>query len=518
MQQRKRALVFGLDGATWSIIKPLADKGVLPTFKKLMNAGAWGTMDSVIPPGTPSGWSSIMSGFTPSKHGYFNFVKINKDYSLSLCLSDTMKSKAIWDHMDENGKRSLLINIPTSYPPQRINGVVVAGMQAPGLNSEFTHPSNIRQYVLESVPNYTIDLEFRIYGQGKQFLRALQHSTNQRLSLFKHLANKDEYDFMCLVITETDRLQHLWWNDKALSKFYVFLDEILSEIVTECQKRDALLFIVSDHGFGKIKRQISINSFLHEKGYLKYKHAGQNRVTTLRYKVHDIGLDPLVNILPLKMRQWLKNRFMESDAEKASRIDWSQTKAFTITSFCEIILNSERRFSQGIIASRDIRELKQKIINDLEMWVDSETGLKPLQAVYDAEYLYTDTAQLDEFGDIAVLPSMKDGYAATPHYQEKPIIPAHKETGNHDVPGVFLAYGDWIKDKGYLGNVSIYDVAPTILHVYGLPVPQDIDGRVLTEIFADDSEAARRPVRYQEVDEQQRLRARIKDIKESGDL
>lgn len=518
MKAVRRVILLGLDGGTWDIITPLVQDGRLPTFKHLMENGAWARMPSTIPPGTPSGWGAIMTGVSPGKHGYFNFTKVNRDYSVSLCLSDSLRAKAIWDYMDDAGRRSLLLNLPISYPPQRINGVVVSGMQTPGLHSEFTYPPELKQYVLQNLPDYVIDLEFRIYGQGQRFLSALRHAAERRFQLFERLISEGSFDFMSLVVTETDRLQHLWWNEKAVSEFYSFLDTKIAHLLQTCENQDTMLVLASDHGFAEIQRQFSLNSFLKQKGYLEYRRSGQNLVTTLRYALHDLGLDSLVNSIPVRLRTRLKERFMETDAQKAERIDWQSTLAFSLTSFCEIMLNSESRFDGGVVTDDNMHRVKTELIRDLLGWRDPDTGHSPLTAVYDADELYADAPYAREFADIVVLPAMDKGYAATPHYQDRPIVPAHRATGNHDVMGIFLAYGDTVAPAGNVGTVTMYDVAPTILHALGIAIPSNIDGRVLSELFVDGSEPATRPVAWQDKTEKERLRRRARKLRLRNDI
>lgn len=64
--------------------------------------------------------------------------------------------------------------------------------------------------------------------------------------------------------------------------------------------------------------------------------------------------------------------------------------------------------------------------------------------------------------------------------------------GTHKVHGIFIAYGKDIKKNYKINEVKIYDIAPTILHIFNLPIPNDIDGKVLIEIFEPESEIARR--------------------------
>ncbi|WP_193383885.1 hypothetical protein [Pyrococcus yayanosii] len=102
--------------------------------------------------------------------------------------------------------------------------------------------------------------------------------------------------------------------------------------------------------------------------------------------------------------------------------------------------------------------------------------------------------------------------------------PFRRGTPAHRLNGIFLAYGPGIK-KGYkIENAKIYDIAPTILHIFGLPIPNDMDGRVLMEIFEEDSEFAKRkpkyvdPSYYEKKQEDEKLKKAIKNLKLKGKL
>ena len=88
----------------------------------------------------------------------------------------------------------------------------------------------------------------------------------------------------------------------------------------------------------------------------------------------------------------------------------------------------------------------------------------------------------------------------------------------HKLHGIFLACGPGIKESVEIQGASIYDLAPTILHLFGLPVPKDIDGRVLKEIFNEDSSLAREEVQYQQVDEMARVKDKIRELKTLGKI
>ena len=107
----KRTLIIGLDGATWDVIKPLAEEGKLSTFKKLMEEGVWGDLESTIPPITSPAWFSLATGMNPGKLGVFDFLsRKDNTYKLHPATSSDFRKKAIWDYVSCDGDKKVREN------------------------------------------------------------------------------------------------------------------------------------------------------------------------------------------------------------------------------------------------------------------------------------------------------------------------------------------------------------------------------------------------------------------------
>ncbi len=73
--KKPRVFIIGLDSATWDLINPWIQQGLLPNLAKLVEGGASGRLQSAIPPLTPPAWTSFMTGKNPGKHGIFHFLE-----------------------------------------------------------------------------------------------------------------------------------------------------------------------------------------------------------------------------------------------------------------------------------------------------------------------------------------------------------------------------------------------------------------------------------------------------------
>jgi len=191
--QNKRVIIIGLDGATWDLLTPWVNKQDLPNFKILMENGCFGTLESTIPHITPPAWTSMSTGKNPGKHGIFDFSSIIKDTdnvrNLDLYNSRSKKSKEIWDYLN---MKSIIVNVPVTYPPRKINGIMVTGMYTPHMESDFTYPEEVKKEILELFPDYKIELNLNEYMDNKQnFLGDLYKLTEERIKLFWHFFRKD---------------------------------------------------------------------------------------------------------------------------------------------------------------------------------------------------------------------------------------------------------------------------------------------------------------------------------------
>ncbi|MDO8141482.1 MAG: alkaline phosphatase family protein, partial [Candidatus Brocadiales bacterium] len=125
-----KIVVIGIDSATFDIIEPLVNQGKLPVFTRFMKEGVWGRLQSTIPPVTPPAWTSLVTGKNPGKHGIFDFYGYTTNgYERPIINSQAIKAKTLWNILSEGGKSVGIINVPLTYPPEKVNGFLIPGMQ-----------------------------------------------------------------------------------------------------------------------------------------------------------------------------------------------------------------------------------------------------------------------------------------------------------------------------------------------------------------------------------------------------
>jgi len=324
----------------------------------------------------------------------------------------------------------------------------------------------------------------------------------------------------------TDRLQHRFWDEGILLNHYTKIDAWLGHMLASLDS-NVVVFLVSDHGFGPVRYTLNINEFLISEGYLKL--AEQKKIkrqsllysTVRKFRLLSLARN-LVRLLPNGVSQKITSEVAPKKFDELD-IDWKHTKAFAYGVFGDIYINVKGREPEGTVDPNEYDKIRDEIIQKLKNL--SHKGKKLNIKVYKKEELYPGATIWDDLPDLVVLPTDDGVQAINPNVGMGEIITESPGTvGNHRLNGIFLAYGPGIKKGQKIEGAKIYDIAPTILHIFGLPIPNDMDGRVLMEIFEDDSEFAKRrpkyvdPSYYEKKQADEKLRKAIKNLKLKGKI
>ena len=512
----KKVLLIGLDGTTWKVIKPWVDWGFLPTLQTLMENGTWGVLESTIPCLSSPAIPSFFTGKNPAKLGFFDFVKPDG----TLVSYRDIKEPAIWDILGDYGYKSMVVNVRTTYPPKKINGIMISGMP-PSEESEYTYPPDLKK----KVDGFHLENgEFRRLWRAKIFSERLLSLYVQRMrrryEIVKSLVEEKDYDFILYWIEGTDSIQHWYWHQKeALLLFFREVDKILGDLVKTFPNRE--LFLISDHGFhGPATYDFYVNSWLQDEGYLKLR--GGKLRQWLTYKVYSWVGSRLGRILYKFFRSLKRNQKKVTlpKNEEEPRLPqkeniyflWGINPDDTLAVAHGTNPPGIMIIKENLTREQDYEKIREEIINKLNhLTID---GKKVMQNAWKREDIFHGR-YISQVPDIVYLAS--EDLNATSALSKNALRKRKKigPIGSHDRAreGIFLAYGRDVKQGMKLGEANITDIAPTILHLYNVPVPEDMDGRVLKEIFKEDSEASQRPVRYQRVSEKERLRAKIRKLK-----
>ena len=292
-----RMVIIGLDGMPYGLIKDLAESGVMPNTRAIIENGVFSQMESSIPGISSVAWSSIITGTNPGQHGIFGFTDVpDGTYRLSFPNFSDLKTQPFWNH--EGNGRAVIINVPFTYPATSLDGVLIAGFVALDLKRA-TYPASLIPKLNEM--DYRIDVDSsRAHQSLDLFLKDLDKTLQARVAAYRYLWEEENWQTFMLVFTGTDRLAHFLWNayeDDSHRYHSAFLDHlhqidnVMGEIASKMSTGDSLL-ILSDHGFELSEYDVQVNFFLSQEGFLKLEKSPPQSLADIDYDTKAFALDP----------------------------------------------------------------------------------------------------------------------------------------------------------------------------------------------------------------------------------
>lgn len=430
----QKVVVVGIDGVPHSLLLRLAEDGIMPNIAKLLASGTLASMNASLPEVSSTSWSTFMTGVNPARHNIFGFMEIDRSsYAWRFTNHDDLKSDSLWDIVGKEGGRSVVINIPQTYPARPLSGMLVSGFVALDLKKA-SYPDRMYEY-LNSI-GYRLDVDLRKAGHTQEYADDIMHAFKKRQEAIHHLFDAEPWDLFIAGITETDRLHHHFWaalddtshpQHNFFLDFYRELDRFIGDFSAKVPDNIPLI-IVSDHGFTKTKKEVYLNAFLQEKGYLRFSKPEPESFAFMTDDSQAFALDP-----------------------------------------SRIYLHRKNTYARGCVGESDCISLRAAIRNDLlALEVDGE---KVIQDVYFREDIYSGP-RMHEAPDMVVL--AKEGYDLKGTTRKTVLSGTSQLTGCHTRHDATF----FINRKAPVGTVDIADVAPTILHLLGIN-DHGMDGRVL---------------------------------------
>jgi predicted AlkP superfamily phosphohydrolase/phosphomutase len=491
-----KAVVLGLDGVTWDLLDPLCDRGVMPNLAAARATARRGTLASCLPPYSAPAWTSIATGKNPGRHGIFDFWEAGAAGERRPVSARSARGARLWDIASAAGRRVHVVNVPVSYPPAEVNGSFVSGMMTPGESVAYTHPPELKAELKALPGGYEAD-PYAAGLTGRAFIRQTHHWIRQKERAVQHLIGDGNWDLLFTVIQAPDPLQHKFWNlldptdprhDPALAaelgpeleEAYRRCDEVIGDRLRMAEQ-GAFVLVLSDHGFGRYEKLVYVNRLLEDAGLLV--RARTARPASRRLSARSvIKAARRVDVLGLEGR--LPNRVKDRlasglDRALAAPVDWERTRAYAGSGSGECVFVSKH------VPAAERGAVCDQVIEALLAVRDPDTGERVLEAAHRREDVYAGS-ELERLPDVLLdfgeRPYLAADRLATPELIER--LPASGGGGRHRRPGVLLAAGPGIT-AGAIDGASIVDVCPTVLHAMRLPVPDDLDGRVLTELVPD---------------------------------
>lgn len=501
----KKAVVIGLDGATFSLLDPLMKEGVMPNLAKLADEGVRGSLKSTMPPYTAPAWTTFATGVQPGKHGCYDFLLPTDDLEeFDLCNSTFIRTSTIYELLYEVGRKSVLINLPNTYPAQlptpTITSLLTVGDQAVFPESlKDTYPE-LREYRL------TPDESLHLKGKIDDYIEDILEVERGHMKAVRTLWSNEPWDFFFYLFSSTDWISHAMFerlvNERPAKamELFTFIDDQIGW-VRDNLPPETNLYILSDHGFKVFHKTFYFNKWLEQEGYLTTKSADASNFHGAISK-QDEQRQSIQEKKKLKISvnkstmNWIsKNKTIERGARwfyhnvakpfLPVKINLDVTIDFSKTRVCfpkgrtmtAMYINDGRKYKNGKpMTDEEYSELCQEIKTKLEN-LRGPDGQPVTPRVYTKAEIYGDSVPercpdlFYEFGDY--------WFVGQFHSSELFI---DEVSNKHDADGIFIGWGPEIKKHTTLPEYSIADVAPTILHDLHEAVPSYMDGKVM-DIF-----------------------------------
>jgi predicted AlkP superfamily phosphohydrolase/phosphomutase len=443
-KEHRRVVFIGLDGTPYTFVQRLIAEGRAPNMARLAQEGSLLRMDSTWPWVSSVAWSSMMTGVNPGKHNIFGFIDRDPaTYKQFIPTGRNMKAKTLWEVLSDAGKRVAVVNVPVTYPPRPVNGLMVTGFLSPSLEKAV--------YPLSYLPTlqqlgYIVDADPWKARESKDLaLQEVNRALDARLRTLFYLLENGDWDYLHVHIMETDRLHHFLWQQMeegdptyapAFFGFYRRIDEMLGQLAQQLDANTTLMWM-ADHGFCTIKKEVYVNRWLMDEGWLYLRHTPPDRKK---------GLDEI------------------DPRSVAYSLDPGR-----------VVIRLRGREKEGNVApGAEYEALREEISTAALALRDPDSGEQMFQHVFRREELYHGP-YLEQAADLILAPY--DGYDPKGTlYRETLTSKGEELVGMHTYDDAMLYVGGHTLPQT---RFSVLRVMPTILDLLHVAAPAGLDGESL---------------------------------------
>ncbi|MBN1661355.1 MAG: alkaline phosphatase family protein [Anaerolineae bacterium] len=378
------------------------------------------------------------------KHNIFGFIDRDPaTYKQFIPTGRNMHARTLWEVLSDASKRVIVVNVPVTYPPRQVNGIMVAGFLSPTLEKAVYPPGYLP--TLQSL-GYIVDADPWKARESKDLaLEEVNKTLDARLRTLFHLYDHEEWDYLHVHIMKTDRLHHFLWQQMeeadpiyapAFYDFYRRIDDALGELAGRLDDQTTLIWM-ADHGFCSIKKEVYVNKWLMDNGWLRLRTVPPDRKK---------GLDEI------------------DPSSVAYSLDPGR-----------VFIRVRGREKEGPVApGAEYEALRDQIAAAALALRDPDSGDAIFQQVFKREELYHGP-HLEQAADLILAPH--DGYDPKgPLYKEDLTYKGDELVGMHTHHDAMLYIGG---HQVAQTRFSVLNVMPTILDLLELEPPSNLDGTSL---------------------------------------
>lgn len=467
LRKRKepKVMVIGLDCAAPELVFD-AWRDRLPNLRQLMERGIYGDLMSSIPAITVPAWSSMLSSKDPGVLGFYGF-RNRADYSydkMSIATGAAVKDKRVWDYLGETGKQVIVVGVPQTYPIRPVNGHLISSFLTPSVEKQFTYPNELR-YEIDRVlggRDYDVDVpQFRTDDKD-HLLQQIYEMNDKQFEVMRYLLDNKPWDFFMFVDMGVDRIHHGMWkyhdtthprhepgnkHQHSIRDYYVHLDRQIGTLLERIPRETAVL-VVSDHGVKAMHGGVCVNEWLRREGYLALQEEPEGECPI-----------PFAEI----------------------KVDWGKTQVWGSGGYyARIFMNVEGREPQGTIPAAQYEGFRDQLAEALRS-IPAPDGSDIGTQVFKPQDVYRQVRNIAPdlivyFGGLSWRSVGSFGYDDVYTFEND----TGPDDANHAENGMFIL----VKPRGKKGgrlveSRHLMDVAPTILDLFGLPIPADMQGQLI---------------------------------------
>ena len=497
-----RVMVIGLDGAAFRIIHPLLEQGLLPNMGAILQEGAHGTLLSVPNCNSGPAWTSMITGVNPGKHGVFHLVtRVPGTSLLRPTHAGDRRCPPLWRWIGEAGGRVIMMNLPVTYPAERVNGVLISGSDTPGPRSNrMAHPPGVMETIRREVGPYLIGPRIQgmaLRGRVRAAWERLRKVIRCHERTILHLMKTEPWDLAWVVFTAIDAAQHYFWGHwesgdprgEILPMVYREMDRVVGAIRAEAGP-GTNFFLVSDHGAGPRRGASHLMKDLFVScGMMRPRKGLQDLPFQLKKKVF-LGLQ---GYLPIELQEalarWFPALFVQAKSGGLTQgVDLQRSLVYA-TDASEVHILKDY---DSTVGKPNPPGDYQTLLARLEDLFDSlqdpvcDEPIRPeirrAREIYWGPQLKRAPDLLLGWGTERLISDMEARDGARLHRISGPKdLNGFLISGTHRPEGILMAAGPRLCSGRSIAPASVYDIAPTILHLLDIPIPSGLDGRVLDE-------------------------------------
>lgn len=432
---KRRVVVIGVDGSPSSFLHAGMANNMFPNLRRLCQQGTCAELNSVFPPVSSVAWTTFLTGVNPGRHNIHGFIDGNRETGqMFIPTARNRKAPTLMSILAKADRRTAVINVPVTYPPEPVNGILVSGFLCTELD-KVSYPANLAEWLRQQ--EYIIDADAWVAHESKErFMGMLEKTLAKRIAVARQLWQWEKWDYFQIHIMETDRVNHFYFEEmvnedgplaeRALG-IYQETDRFIGEMMTRVDD-DTTLIVLSDHGFCTLKAEFQLNVWLQQHGYLSYRPG--------------------------------------TEKKSFGDIDFAHSTAFSFIPGRLYLLTRNGEGAAG--------EDREHLINDLTV------ALKTISWPETGESLVSDVLRGSElfFGphawrapDLIVHPhhgfDIKGAFGDGELWKKQDVL-----TGTHTYDDAFFAINATAQTPT---DFAIIDLPPTILSILGVDVPEQME-------------------------------------------